>query len=145
MDSFDVYQKQEDLTRVGNPGDWGEEFAAELGDKLSGTDSNIQAHNTYSGNGIKVQNEAGRIIVTYNGVLAKSGAKDIYATVGYGNNTGWGHTANYQMHAGTHGGFEVMIPTRGSQSINIRFKDGSGRLDNNNGSDYTVNNPTGWH
>lgn len=73
--------------------------------------------------------------ITYNGLLFRNGASDIYAHVGFGNN--WNPTVNYRMRRSEQG-FEVSIPIdRYTDNLNICFKDSADNWDNNCGSNYS--------
>mgnify|MGYP000500944935 CR=1 FL=1 len=65
---------------------------------------------------------------------AKSGATDIYAHVGFG--SAWDNLYDYRMNK-TDTGFEVTVPVKSADTINICFKDCAGNWDNNSGMNYS--------
>ncbi|SMC88240.1 carbohydrate-binding protein [Sporomusa malonica] len=73
--------------------------------------------------------------ITYNGLLPKSGATEVYAHVGYGRM--WENTQDYKMTKTAHG-FDVLIPIpEHADSLNICFKDAANNWDNNAGTNYS--------
>lgn len=74
--------------------------------------------------------------LTYNGALAKKGASEIYAHLGYGNDE-WKNITSIKM-AKTGKGFEAKIPVVSNSKLNIVFKDESEEWDNNSGENYSV-------
>lgn len=93
---------------------------------------------TYSENGIIAnQDSSGKsesLSITYEGILVKSGADDVYAHYGYGSK--WTNKGFVRM-SKTHEGFTVNIPLGKTGPINIVFKDSADNWDNNNGSNYS--------
>ncbi|MCR4435462.1 MAG: carbohydrate-binding protein [Clostridiales bacterium] len=140
MGTFDVYFKQEGITGVRNPGVANEEYSTELYEKVFDT-RNVPPFNSYSSNGIQIEKYPDRMRVFYDGILSQNGADGIFAYVGTGDSKNWGHTACYPMHvAKQQRGFEVLIPAKSNQTINLAFKDSAGHWDNNSGMNYTFNN-----
>ena len=78
-----------------------------------------------------------KLKVTYNGLLAKSGAKDVYAVVGFGDNNNWKDTKTYQMNSTNQQLFELSIPVKDGEQINVVFKDVADNWDNNSGKNYS--------
>lgn len=76
-----------------------------------------------------------RVRVTYNGLLAKSGASEIYAHIGYGTQK-WQNITDLKM-TRTAEGFEAVFPVTSNSKLNIAFKDSANNWDNNSGKNYT--------
>ena len=95
--------------------------------------------NFYSANGINFTSPRDKtaINVTYNGLLAKSGADTIYAVCGYG--TDWKNESTVKMYK-EKGNFVATLPFSKTEDLNIAFKDACNNWDNNNGANYTVTN-----
>lgn len=74
--------------------------------------------------------------LTYHGPLAKKGASEIYAHVGFGNDE-WKNISSVKM-SKTRKGFEAKIPVLSTSNLNIVFKDTDEIWDNNNGKNYSV-------
>lgn len=75
-----------------------------------------------------------RIKLTYDGLLAKSGASAVYAHIGYGNK--FENVTDIPMSRSTTG-FEVTFPVLKADTINVCFKDSANNWDNNSGKNYT--------
>lgn len=88
----------------------------------------------YAHNGLIVHSGSDRVRIVYRGLLAESGATHLYAHVGYGK--AWTGAHDYEM-LRTSDGFEVSIPVRHSEEINIAFKDCANNWDNNSGHNYS--------
>ncbi|MCG8333672.1 MAG: hypothetical protein MJE63_04095 [Proteobacteria bacterium] len=67
--------------------------------------------------------------------MAKSGAKDVYSVVGYGN---WNNIQTIKMNKAGYNAFEADVTVNSGETINIAFKDGAEHWDNNSGLDYTI-------
>jgi hypothetical protein len=93
--------------------------------------------NFYSANGINFTSPRDKtaINVTYNGILAKSGADTIYAVCGYGND--WKNESIVKM-SKVNENFVATLPFSKNDDLNLAFKDTANNWDNNNGSNYTV-------
>ena len=90
--------------------------------------------NKYTYNGVMADSATKDAInLTYNGLLARSGADSVYAVCGYGNN--WAEQNVIKM-SRTDQGFQATIPARDAL-VNIAFKDSANNWDNNNGQNYT--------
>ena len=105
----------------------------------SSSSSSSSSFNNYFSNGVSINpshpTSQNLTTITYNGILAQSGASEIYARVGFGNN--WESTHEYKM-ARTSNGFEVSLPPSGhNNTLNVCFKDGANNWDNNSGSNYS--------
>jgi len=92
--------------------------------------------NYYSSNGIVATNPKDKtgISITYNGLLAKSGADTIYAVCGFGND--WTNESVIKM-TKNDVGFTAVLPASKSDSLHVAFKDNINNWDNNNGLNYT--------
>lgn len=95
-------------------------------------------NNEYLSNGVtispSVPTAGGTVKVIYDGLLAKSGATDVFAHVGFGSK--WDKTTDYRM-SKTKTGFEASIPVYNADTLNICFKDCANHWDNNSGKNYS--------
>ena len=92
--------------------------------------------NNYNYNGVTADAVTkDSISLTYNGLLARSGADSVYAVCGYGNS--WTDQNVIKM-SRTGQGFQATIPAK-DPLVNIAFKDSANNWDNNNGQNYTFN------
>ena len=73
------------------------------------------------------------VTIVYNGLLAQSGATELYARVGFGND--WQGSQDVRM-IKTRSGFEATITAANADSLNVCFKDPINNWDNNSGSNY---------
>lgn len=99
--------------------------------------SSISTNSEYMSNGVTIipaMPSAGETVkISYDGLLAKSGATDVLARVGFGNN--WDMLYDYRMYrSGT--GFEANIPVSDANVMNVCFKDCANNWDNNSGRNY---------
>jgi hypothetical protein len=94
-------------------------------------------HN-YNSNGVtlnpSIPTFGDKVKVVYNGLLAESGATELFAHVGFGNN--WNSQYDYRMNR-TQNGFEASIPVTHQEPLNICFRDCANNWDNNSGSNYS--------
>ncbi|MBP2628484.1 MAG: hypothetical protein H6Q68_3195 [Firmicutes bacterium] len=96
--------------------------------------------NEYLSNGVIVTpnnpepNE--NVTIVYNGLLAQSGANEIYAHVGFG--CDWQGSQDLKM-IRTNSGFEATIPAANADHLSVAFKDSSNNWDNNFNRNYTFN------
>lgn len=116
-----------------------EEFSLDLTTEPYGNDM-LKANNSYSNSGVEIQDANNTLRLLYNGILAKSGANEIYAVIGYGNNLAWEDIEYYPMYKTGHQKFEVMLPINRTGNINIAFKDPANNWDNNSGLNYSFTN-----
>lgn len=72
--------------------------------------------------------------ITYDGLLAKSGATHVFAHVGYGSDF---DSANDINMAKTVTGFEAAFPISRPGTLSVCFKDCANNWDNNSGRNYT--------
>ena len=102
------------------------------------TKSTKSSTTSYTSNGVNVTPKTfasgDRIKLTYNGLLAQSGALEIYAHVGYGASK-WQNVTDIKM-SQTKNGFETTLPISSTSNLNIAFKDSINNWDNNSGNNY---------
>lgn len=91
----------------------------------------------YTSEGVWLVPEGDKLRINYSGLLAKSGAKDVYTIAGYGSNNYWENVRYYHMDKIGDKSFQVLIPSNEKSNINICFKDGGENWDNNIGKNYT--------
>lgn len=127
-----------DSRDVNDAPDFTEEFATEFDNAPE-----IQTDNSYSKNGVSVKETANVFRLAYDGILARDGAQDVYAVVGSGDNKYWQDVKYYQMLKAAGQGYELVFPVRGTENLNIAFKDGADHWDNNSGKNYTYANRGG--
>ena len=89
----------------------------------------------YEQNGVHVYSGSDRVRVVYDGLLPQSGATDVYARVGFGED--WSNLCDYKMHK-TSVGFETTIPVVSKETMHVAFKDCANNWDNNSGRDYQL-------
>jgi hypothetical protein len=98
----------------------------------------MNPNNKYSANGVRITpaipSKGENVKIIYDGLLSKSGALEIYAHVGFGDQ--WENKANYKMTKEKER-FEVTIPASSAKSLNICFKDNANNWDNNSGNNYS--------
>ncbi|MCX7710850.1 MAG: carbohydrate-binding protein [Clostridia bacterium] len=121
-------QNEEGCTECGC-GSFLTEFAEEFTDYGS--------YRSFENNGVRLKDDAGMLRVSYDGLLAKSGAEHIYAAVSYGDNTRWNHTSYLRMDKNGQNKFEAILPISGNRQINIAFKDCANNWDNNSAYNYS--------
>ena len=95
---------------------------------------------SYSKNGVELHNLPEMLKLNYNGLLAKSGAQEIYAVVGYGSNSNWDDVGYFPMQKTAQQNFEMLTFRKKQDELNIAFKDGAGNWDNNSGKNYVFYN-----
>lgn len=77
-----------------------------------------------------------KVTVLYNGLLAKSGADQIYLHVGYGDARHWNHLADIPM-TRIGWGWEKTIAMTDDSRFNFCFKDSANNWDNNTGHNWS--------
>jgi hypothetical protein len=106
--------------------------------RTSRTTSSTLKKAEYYSNGIEINpaipTAGDSILLKYDGLLAKSGANDVFAHVGF--DSDWKDTYDYMMRR-TPEGFETTIPVSKAKMLNISFKDSASNWDNNSGNNYT--------
>lgn len=92
----------------------------------------------YANNGVKVSKtaikEGDEIVLSYNGFLAKNGASNVYAHIGYGDS--WENIDNIPMKLDK-GIFKANLKIKSSNNLNICFKDDFDNWDNNSHNNYS--------
>ncbi|OPX91534.1 MAG: Carbohydrate binding domain (family 25) [Pelotomaculum sp. PtaB.Bin013] len=83
---------------------------------------------------VKASDYSNDITVCYNGLLAKSGADQVFLHYGFGDR--WMDTSTDKMNR-TYRGWEKNIKMK-SDKVNFCFKDSADHWDNNNGSNWIV-------
>ncbi|WP_066637091.1 carbohydrate-binding protein [Desulfolucanica intricata] len=76
------------------------------------------------------------VTILYNGLLAKSGAQEVYLHMGFGDNRNWHGTKDVRMER-TGWGFAKRMEMPEDRNFNFCFKDNAGNWDNNNGTNWT--------
>ncbi len=76
-----------------------------------------------------------RLVITYNGLLAQSGAETIYLHSGYGSI--WSNSSYIQMQK-TQDGFSAELEILEGDTLEICFKDSADNWDNNSGNNYLL-------
>lgn len=93
--------------------------------------------NEYISNGVTIipstPGVGENVKLIYDGILAKSGARHVYAHIGYGSN--WSSTNDFQMNK-TGTGFEAAFNLPKTDTVNVCFKDCANNWDNNSGMNY---------
>lgn len=74
-----------------------------------------------------------KIKISYNGLLAQSGASNIYLHFGFGDK--WDDSSLIQMEP-EDGAFTAAVEITGEESLEICFKDSADNWDNNSGQNY---------
>jgi hypothetical protein len=80
--------------------------------------------------------EGETITITYDGLLAKSGAKSIYTHIGYGSNDHWADIEDIPMSRLPHGWTCDILPKK--ERMNFCFHDGANNWDNNYGRNWSI-------
>jgi hypothetical protein len=87
--------------------------------------------------GVTFRTSGDNLKIAYNGLLARSGAKEVYAVVGFGSNDNWKDVRTYAMTSTDGQSFELSIPAEDNERVNIAFKDSIENWDNNSGKNYS--------
>lgn len=74
--------------------------------------------------------------IKYDGLLARSGADDVYTVVGYGSNNQWEDVQYIRMNRFGNS-FHADVSTNPGKNVNLAFKDSAENWDNNCGMNYT--------
>lgn len=108
------------------------EFKEEFSETISEYD-----YQPYRDNGVILTKLSDHSVsVKYDGLLAKSGADDVYTVVGFGSNSKWENVQTIRMNR-IGNAFHADIPAKPGANINIAFKDSADNWDNNSGMNYT--------
>ena len=101
---------------------------------------NAQPEDSYSSEGVQIYDTTNTLRLVYDGLLAESGAQDVFAVVGYGNNIKWEDVSYHRMNKIDKKTFELLLPVKREENINIAFKDSASNWDNNSGLNYSFTN-----
>ena len=77
-----------------------------------------------------------RIEIQYEGLLAKSGAQDIYLHAGFGRNNSWEEVTEVRMQRQGNR-FVSQLSMENDSRLNFCFRDNGGNWDNNNGRNWS--------
>lgn len=113
------------------------DLLVEFGDEMPARAFGNNLDDSYSFNGVQLNTATNTMRVLYEGILAKDGAQDVYAVIGYGDNVRWENTEYYPMHKIGDQTFDLVFPVKKTGNINMAFKDGADHWDNNSGKNYT--------
>jgi len=95
---------------------------------------------TYAEHGINITPSPAKvgekITINYDGLLAKSGAAQVYLHKGYGTSTNWQVVEDVPMQKGVAGFTCSFVPT--DDVVNFCFHDCAQNWDNNNGQNWSV-------
>lgn len=144
MGFLDFLNKNESLRNVArdnirNFQSLNEEFSMDMTTEPYGTNIK-ELDNSYSSSGVEIQDTRNTLRVIYTGMLAKSGTKEIYAVIGYGDNYNWENVQEYPMHKLSTKKYELIFPVTRAGNINMAFRDASDNWDNNSGRNFTFHN-----
>jgi hypothetical protein len=78
----------------------------------------------------------GRAHIRYKGLLAKSGATEVYMHCGYGMD--WYNPTEVPMYKVGNEIWEAQVDVRGGDTLSVCFKDSANNWDNNNGLNWSV-------
>ncbi|MGI6085921.1 MAG: carbohydrate-binding family 25 protein [Acetivibrionales bacterium] len=131
-------QKQSSMKKSSKNGT--DSFTEEYSDDLAG-DVSRYGIQSYSKSGVsfeKLSEAQGE--VSYSGLLAKSGAQEVYGVYGFGSNQNWEAVSTLQFKKEGENLFRAIIPIEQGKNVNIAFKDSAENWDNNSGMNYTFVN-----
>ncbi|MCX7747983.1 MAG: carbohydrate-binding protein [Clostridia bacterium] len=89
-----------------------------------------------STNGVQLYDIQNMIKLTYTGQLAKNGADQVYAVIGYGEPNHWENVETLLMNKTAQQSFEVLTFRKAQGNINVAFKDSANNWDNNQNQNY---------
>lgn len=100
--------------------------------------SEVSSEITYENflKGVSFSPYGDQVKLTYNGLLAKSGADNVYVSLSYGDNKNWMNTSTLNMDKIEPQIFELLIPAKENGQLNVAFKDSASNWDNNSGKNY---------
>lgn len=135
--AYDSKDKKNDNNSKLQP--FNEEFSLDLNTEPYGTHIK-ELDNSYSSCGVEIQDTRNTFRILYSGILAKSGAKEIYVVIGYGDNLNWENVREYPMSKLSDEKFELIFPVTRTGQINMAFRDSANNWDNNSGKNFTFTN-----
>lgn len=134
-ESYDLYTQPLKQSKRAEKSSFKQEFSDDLFDENSryGTQSYSKAGVSFE----KISDTQAK--VTYNGLLVKSGANEVFGVLGFGSNQSWENvsTTNFNKFGND---FEALISVEQGKNVNLAFKDSAGNWDNNSGMNYTFVN-----
>ncbi|HBY20110.1 MAG: hypothetical protein A2Y24_08945 [Clostridiales bacterium GWE2_32_10] len=81
-----------------------------------------------------------KLKINYTGYLTQTGDNNIYAHLGYTDNTkNWSDVSNIQMYRNANNDFEAIVSVKDKQCLNFSFYDANGNWDNNYQNNYSFN------
>ncbi len=131
----DFQDQPQDVVSEANKNAFKEEFSDDMMNEPSqfGIQSYSKAGVTFE----KLSETQAR--VNYSGLLAKSGAQEIFGVYGFGSNQNWENVTTVALN-NQEGSFMSIIPVEQGKNINLAFKDSGENWDNNSGMNYTFVN-----
>ncbi|MFZ5634606.1 MAG: carbohydrate-binding protein [Bacillota bacterium] len=85
---------------------------------------------------VKPLNESGRDVrIRYNGLLAASGAADVFMHYGFGESDNWASVGDMHLER-TYEGWESTVAMHDNKQLNFCFRDSAHNWDNNNGLNW---------
>lgn len=78
-----------------------------------------------------------KVTISYNGLLAESGAKQVYLHAGVGFNDSWQDVTSIQMKKEGDKGWQAQLKINTVDRFNFCFKDSAENWDNNQGSNWS--------
>lgn len=77
--------------------------------------------------------------ISYEGLLSKSGAGQMYTHLGYGSNEGWSNIQDIPMSMSDKGWYCDLVPDASTAArLNFCFHDGANHWDNNYGHNWSL-------
>lgn len=119
------------------------EFTEEYASELRVDTPRAERDDSYSFQGVSLRGGEDAFRLTYNGILARDGAQDVFAVVGTGSNNSWQDVKYYPMQPTGRQTFETTLPVNNTGSLNVAFKDGADHWDNNSGRNYVYTDEGG--
>jgi hypothetical protein len=99
----------------------------------------MPSYHEYLSNGVCVDSVGPAALkiykVGYDGLLAQSGATEVFAHVGF--DSDWEHARDYPMVRTAHGFETSVILREGQKTFHVCFRDPAGNWDNNSGANYS--------
>lgn len=94
----------------------------------------------YPENGISIEphpvKKGEKVVINYEGLLAKNGADQVYLHMGYGSNDRWHDIMDVPMRHNKEGWSCFFVPQY--DTINFCFHDSANNWDNNNGCNWSI-------